>query len=316
MLDARCSSLIGSDDVADWGPGELEALLTAGLLRPAGMANAVECECEAGGLEDVIFVDGAEGEGLRAYIVCREGSLGRVKVPLERLRRWRTDPAGLARYLAAQFDEGTRVDECVPERLWWLGRPIVGNKRCDLFLARGATWGDADEVFGAPGAATGCTRAVVLVPRQLPTGALFTPSTQVVCLGRVLSLGDGALRVDVSVVQDAMAAEQVAAPLGRQPVLVIDGVSVEYRNQRVMLSSLPLQLLKALAHKPGALLSHFELAEAVWGDAGTQYLDQLRGHVKTVNDAFIKAGSTTRLIRPKKGTGYLLDLGAEQVSCD
>jgi hypothetical protein len=79
--------VFGSDEIDDWPPGLLDDLLAEGWIRPIERARAIACDgCHDDHIEEVILIESPPGSGLRAYIPCPEN--GRIRVPLERLRRW------------------------------------------------------------------------------------------------------------------------------------------------------------------------------------------------------------------------------------
>ena len=97
-LDATPNTSFGTDDFAHCSSSSLKALENNGILEPGAYAKSVTCdECDEGCLKDVHFAGSAEDGTLRAFIQCTErDDIGRVRVPLERLRTWTLDPDGLA----------------------------------------------------------------------------------------------------------------------------------------------------------------------------------------------------------------------------
>lgn len=203
--DAACSALFGPDDIARWPKGALEALVRAGLLRQASHATSVVCEgCEEACLSDVEFLGGDDGTPLRAYVVCeRREDIGRVEVPLERLRRWAVDLGGLAAVIARDLGAVGEVEELLAGRLWWLGSATFRAGRADVFMARGlGSSGGAQEVGAAPRFQQ-CSRAVLLT--LLDTAADLFPGKVAVSLQRVLCLRDSDLSFDRQAIEDDVA---------------------------------------------------------------------------------------------------------------
>jgi hypothetical protein len=77
----------GRDDLRGWPQGALAALEWCGALRETGLASAAGCDgCDDACIEETIVL--GEREGTRAFVACsRRADMGRVDVPLERLRR-------------------------------------------------------------------------------------------------------------------------------------------------------------------------------------------------------------------------------------
>jgi hypothetical protein len=76
-----------ADEVAAWPNGMLDQLTDEGILAATDNAQSVVCDaCGHDHVETVEYVSAPPGTALRAYIFCDEN--GRVRVPLDRLRRW------------------------------------------------------------------------------------------------------------------------------------------------------------------------------------------------------------------------------------
>ena len=90
VLDANGEAVFSREDVAAWPEGDFEEALRTGLLEEAAPAEEVVCPgCEEACLEDVEFVYGDRPEDARAYVICgKRDDIGRVRIPLESLRRW------------------------------------------------------------------------------------------------------------------------------------------------------------------------------------------------------------------------------------
>jgi DNA-binding winged helix-turn-helix (wHTH) protein len=270
-------------------------------------------------------VGAGPGGGVRAYVVCGlRDDIGRVEVAPCRLRQWVAEALGVAQRLAALIQSSPCVEECVAGRLWWIGRPRLADRPVDMFLAHGATWADAGEVFTDCGRLRECANPLILVPSEVPTGAPFGPGARVQSLVRLLSIEDGGLRLDMGALEDAMGAAAEVQHQDRRPQLCIDGANVEYRGQHVRLGPIALALLTCLARTPGRLKTHEVIADEVWGDDGTRYDHQIRRHVSALNAEFGRvdkglssdaAPHAPALIASTRGVGYLLRLPPHQVSC-
>jgi hypothetical protein len=203
--DAACSALFGPEDISQWPSGALEALIGASLVKEASHATCVVCNgCEEACLSDVEFVGGEEGVPLQAYIVCElREDIGRVEVPLERLRRWVVDLGGLADVLAQNLGVVGGVEEMVAGQLWWLGRAAFRAGRADVFMARGLGSQGGPKQVGAAPRFQQCSRAVLLT--FCDTRPDLFPGKVVVSLQRLLSIQHGKLAFDVRAVEDEMA---------------------------------------------------------------------------------------------------------------
>jgi hypothetical protein len=78
---------VDADEVRNWPPGMLDQLLCEGVLSQTKIATSVACNsCGEDHVELVEYIKSPLDSVLRAYISCP--ALGRVTVPLDRLRRW------------------------------------------------------------------------------------------------------------------------------------------------------------------------------------------------------------------------------------
>jgi hypothetical protein len=89
VLD-RCAAnapIITAEEVAVWPPGSLDRLMADGVLKATHNAMSVCCEaCGLDHVERVEYIESPPDSELRAYIPCPVN--GRVRVPLDKLRRW------------------------------------------------------------------------------------------------------------------------------------------------------------------------------------------------------------------------------------
>ncbi len=190
-----------ADEVLSWPKGE-EALLTeAGLIRRDSNTTTVICDaCADGHVEEVDRFEEPPGSGLRAYIFCPDA--GRVAVPLERLKQWTVDFAGLARAAARALGFTGTIKELVPTRLWSLGKMTAGSKRCEVLLARGVTWDDAPRVIGPPLDAAGET--FLLVPGEIPHAETWPRRPRAAALRQLAHLDGNRLAIDRSDIEGAL----------------------------------------------------------------------------------------------------------------
>lgn len=314
-IDLSSSVQCGIEDIDEWPEGAVDELVAVGLFRPAGYSESVVCDgCGEGCLEPVEFVGGRDGEAVRAYIFCQgEEALGRIWVPLTRLEMWTTDCGMLADALARLLGAKPPAEECVKGRLWWLGRAQVGEATADAFLAVGACRADAGEVFGRVGRLEECARPLVLLPSDVPAGKPFGLEAQVQSLVRLLSVEEGVLRLDTELIKDALSSAGPPLSSTDLPLLLIYPTCVEYDGQPIILGPLGIKLLRVLAGAGGKPLAQGEIARELWGDDGGEYyMNEVRQHVKQVNDAVRKAlperfSGDSRLVKAKRRVGYYLD---------
>jgi len=188
-VDARSSTSFGTDDVRRWRPGDLDALTSAGLLRVGEFATSVICPgCPEACIRPVELVGGRD-EPLRAFVVCdQRDDMGRIEVPLERLKQWRVTAPKIAEWLADELGANGGVEEIVTGRLWWLGRTTFRAGRSDVFLAAGAHRVDAANILWSARRFQECSRAVVLPLWQPPAedlpGKVAVGLTRIVCIER------------------------------------------------------------------------------------------------------------------------------------
>ena len=97
--------LVGWDTVQQWLDGALGTLLDSGILTDAKPALSVECrECTNRCFMDVHQLSGGDNKPARAFVICddpeMQGQMGRIEIPMERLRQWRVTALQLAKVVA------------------------------------------------------------------------------------------------------------------------------------------------------------------------------------------------------------------------
>jgi len=203
--DAIPNTSFGADDVERWHRDEVELLESGGILCPAEYATTVVCPgCHEHCLEEVEFIGGSDEMPLRAYVVCeRRDDIGRVPVPLARLRRWTVNLGNLSAFLAQELGAVGGVEEVLAGRLWWLGRVSFRAGGTDVFMARGVGSRRGAEEVGVTPRFQQCSRAVLLTLGDT-TGDLF-PGKVAISLQRLLSIQNGELRLDLQAIKDEVA---------------------------------------------------------------------------------------------------------------
>lgn len=97
--------LVGWDTIQQWPDGALGRLLEAGILTPTNPTLSVECrECENRCFVEVHKITSADGKPTRTFVVCNDpekhNQMGRIEIPLERLRQWKVTALNLAKVIA------------------------------------------------------------------------------------------------------------------------------------------------------------------------------------------------------------------------
>jgi hypothetical protein len=108
------SAVFDADELAEWPGGVVDALFHAGLLQGAPRATEVFCDgCEWRCLKPVVVRTTPNGARPRAFVHCdEEPDLGRIPVPLERLRRYRASVTMIAALAARSLglDPSAKAD--------------------------------------------------------------------------------------------------------------------------------------------------------------------------------------------------------------
>lgn len=197
-LDSPHNTGFGTDDIASWPEGALDAFVGAGILVEGSCVDTIVChECGEGCIVDVRVVNSDSTGKTRAFAECTgRDDIGRIIIPLERLRTWRLSPTGLAEWVARELGATCAIEEALQGRLWWLGGPLIRDRRADVFLAIGCSWPDAQSRFAHAGRLKECSAPLVIVPFAVPTDYPFGAGAKVLSLVRSLSLADASLVLD------------------------------------------------------------------------------------------------------------------------
>lgn len=193
------------DEVNTWDEGTLELFISAGLVRQIESSGSVVCDaCGEHHIEEVTYIESPPGSPIRAYIHCPEN--GRVHVPLHRLKQWEIDFNSLASSIASTLTLTGSTEEIVPGRIWFLGKATLGESPRELFLTRGLTWIDAQQVL-KDSSRLNSAYAVVFVPGVAPPDELWQNDKPVVVeLGAVTSLKEQGLSVDITHLETILSA--------------------------------------------------------------------------------------------------------------
>ncbi len=109
------TQLVTWDAVQQWPVGALDSMLKTGILSTAKSVRSVECQgCENRCFTEVHHLPGIDNRPARAFVVCEDpvmqGQMGRIPIPLERLRQWKVTVSQLAKVVA-----GLLAIECKAE---------------------------------------------------------------------------------------------------------------------------------------------------------------------------------------------------------
>jgi len=159
-------------------PEELrQALHAAQLLQRVGVEQQLRCDWyDWGCLADIEWHATGDGDS-RPYLRCRQpGGWGNIPLEPVDVESWLTSFTHLAYAVAGFLEFPAPREEVIPERLWWLGGKTIDQRDVDIFLARGAHWNDAPQVFLRNGRVRECATPLILVPDEVPATSPF-PNT-------------------------------------------------------------------------------------------------------------------------------------------
>jgi hypothetical protein len=209
--DTASSACFPHDEVKHWPAGALEDLISAGLLQEMPHATSVECDgCEEACFKEVEFIEGGEGEDPRAYITCDErDDIGRVPVPLDRLRRWELSLSNLTRSLSEAMPTSGEQEEIIPQRIWQLGKATLAGQLREVFYIHGSTWPDFESLLRGTPRFCQVRRPIVLVTCNLPNKQVWgDENTSVFALYGLLQLEDNGLTLDRIAIEEALGGQR------------------------------------------------------------------------------------------------------------
>lgn len=90
------------EQVREWPKGAIANFQKAGWIEPTVAATTVECSgCAENCFKPVHVLPARNGQLARAYVACDEPpAMGRVKIPISRLRQWQITEAQVAQWLS------------------------------------------------------------------------------------------------------------------------------------------------------------------------------------------------------------------------
>ena len=170
-----------------WPHTVLKAITATRLLQQGGMDTQWRCtRCANTCIADVEWRVTDDGSA-RPYVRC-EHTMEWGAIPLDRkdLQLWHTSFAQLADATARLLALQAPREEVVPERLWWLGGKMIAQCDIDVFLAKGAHWDDAAQLFMHNSRLRECALPLVLVPHTVPPFSPFPAEVPVRSLTALL----------------------------------------------------------------------------------------------------------------------------------
>lgn len=184
----------------DWvgGGPTLGWLTKAKILREADLAEEILCDESEDGcqIKPIIRKDPRTGQRVGVYFCGQNEDVGRITVNLDRMRQWAFSLAGLAALVAKA--SGTTGEPAEPEPGWlvMLGTARLDGQTRELFLARGAAWQDAAQVFGNCSRLKMAAHAAVLTLVAMPQEPLLAGCELAVRpLAKIASVHRGKLRM-------------------------------------------------------------------------------------------------------------------------
>ena len=278
-IDAPVDPVFSHDEVRLWPDGDLELMEKLGLLRETAPAKSVECDgCEEACIEDVIYIDGPKEGQIRAYVACHSREdVGRIDVPLERLKRWAVDPVQLAAAFKKLIGAEGKMEETIEGRLWWLGDARLNNQKVGIFLAFGVAWPDAVKVFSNARRLEECAIPFVFVPSQAISDFPIPANGKTLHLDRFLSVQDHRLELDLEEIRRLVSKSRLRATKAILPLRLPTGTTWE----QVQVEFINDETVKIVA---GSIVEHKTFADMGFCDRRKygERPDELWSHFRTM----------------------------------
>lgn len=193
----RCGDLpepvLAGDEVACLSAPIFDCLVSLGLLRQAQTARHVTClDCAEQHVEEVWSVKCPDG-CTRFFIRCPEN--GRIEVGRERLLQWAIDYTPLQQALISAFSASGDPEEVLPGRIWNLGRAAIGGKARTLWMARGLSWSDSQQLKEA--LPRGRSPVLFFLGQPPMAGLTDIPIESIIDFKTIVRIEGAKLRVDV-----------------------------------------------------------------------------------------------------------------------
>ena len=118
------------EQVRQWPKVAIDAFQKAGWIKPTVAASTVECSgCEENCFMPVHILPARNGQPARAYVACdRPAGMGRVNIPLSRLRQWQITEAQVAGWLSRALGLKAKAERDPASGTFTLGN-LQGKKR-------------------------------------------------------------------------------------------------------------------------------------------------------------------------------------------
>ena len=213
--DVPEASVFSADEVVRWPPGALDLLLRSGLLRETAPANGLVCDqCEeACWIEPDIREDPKTGKAVGTFFCTRREDIGHFTVDLERLGQWEAHLSGLAAAVAKALTAIGEVQEIMPDRLYQLGKVLVGGRSREAFLARGLNWHDGASVLSQATRSSLSPTPVVFVPAIAPLRPGQGDGPLILPLKDIAFMGNDGLTIDLSAIGEESTPMVAPCPL-------------------------------------------------------------------------------------------------------
>ena len=203
LLAEMCEAAIprtGGEKMSDFFPKEGSAAIQLGALRQGPLQTWVPDRYS----DDLHYVepefDAATGE--HRYFSL--GARGWAIVPKEDMLTWELDMDWLFGWISDQFGLPTQTKPkmLVPDVLWHVGNPVIGERRCGLFFVRRMGFNPSfDQVVDALRDRTGEPPGVILTTsRWNVRNVIFPGNHKVMRLQDFMSGSENAIHIDTEAV--------------------------------------------------------------------------------------------------------------------
>lgn len=160
------------DEVKTWSRPVLKQLSDLRLVVETGEASQLSCDgCPERHILEVEWRSLPD----RRVAIAKCPSCGRVEIKQDRLRQWSIDFSGFANTVARSSDWNGGVSVEFAGRLAFVGTVVNATRTMDLFIGRGLTWRDTEQVLGSSRRLLGSANPVVFAFADLPTSTAHLP---------------------------------------------------------------------------------------------------------------------------------------------
>lgn len=129
-LGSGGDTVLAWEQLREWPKGAIEVFQKAGWIEATVAASTVECSgCEQNCFMPVHVLPARNGQPVRAYVVCdRPVDLGRIRIPISRLRQWQITEAQVALWLSGALGLKGKPERDQARGVFTLGN-LQGKKR-------------------------------------------------------------------------------------------------------------------------------------------------------------------------------------------